>query len=264
MVILVTGASSGIGSSISTYLSAKGHIVYGTSRRSQKEQKNFQWLKLDVNHADSIHQGIEKILKEQGRLDILINNAGLGMISALEESPMNNVNQVMQTNFYGVLHLCQAVIPIMRTQKKGKIINISSIAGLMGLPYRAIYSASKFAVEGLTEALRIELTKFNIQVCTLQPGSIQTDISGNRASFIDPGSIYFNELENIEKIINREVENGLKAMDVAIKVEKIVRRKKIKPKYIVARPFQKMVSCFKYFLPSPIYESLVRKHYEIK
>lgn len=259
----MTGASGGIGYSIAERLSLEGHRVYGSSRRSQ-EKDDFAWVELDVSKKSEIESVIGQIIEKEGRIDVLVNNAGIGMISSLEEAPTSNVNQVMDTNFGGVLRLTQAVLPIMRKQQYGKIINISSIAGLMGLPYRSIYSASKFAVEGLTEALRAEVSKFNIQACTVQPGSIRTDIKANRVSYIPSNSHYQPEISVAEKIIDSEVGSGIDASDVADLIVKLLGKPHLQSKYVVAKPFQKLGTSLKRYLPTQIFERLLMNRYQLK
>lgn len=262
-VVLVTGASSGIGLGIAKHLADQGFTVYGTSRSAQKGS-HFRWLTLDVTSRDSITSAVAKIMDEEGRIDILINNAGLGMVSAMEEAPDENVKQLIDTNFYGTFWLIQEVLPIMRKQVSGKIFNISSIAGLMGLPYRSVYSASKFAVEGMTEALRSEVDRFGIQVCSIQPGSIRTDIKGSRVSHLPADSPYNPELQHVENTINNEVEAGISVDDVAKTIDRLIYKNKLQSKYVVAKPFQKLVANpLRRFLPTAIFEKLLWKHYRL-
>ncbi len=263
-VILVSGASSGIGKAIASYLSDKGHRVIGTSRSPQTQAASFEWEILDVTSQKSVESCIQRVVSKYSRIDILINNAGLGMISSLEEAPMDNINRVLDTNLLGVIRVIQTVLPIMRMQNKGHIINISSIAGLMGLPYRSIYSASKFAVEGLTESLRTEVRKFGIEVCTLQPGSIETDIKESRATYIPRDSVYNPELTEVENIIDAEVAKGIAAILVAKKIEKLIGKKHLHSKYVVAKPFQKLVSAIRPVIPRSMFEKLLMTHYQIK
>jgi len=264
LVILVTGASSGIGHSIASHLALKGYLVIGTSRNSQSSREPFSWEILNVESQTSVQNCIKRIISQHKRIDVVINNAGMGMISSLEEAPMHSIEQVLNTNLMGVVRITQAVLPHMRAQENGKIINISSIAGLMGLPYRSIYSASKFAVEGLTESLRTEVRKFGIEVCTLQPGSILTDIQANRASYIPAESAYNPELIDVERIINEEVSSGIPAKMVALAVERILRKKRLDSKYVVAKPFQKLVTTIQRLLPSSTFERMLMRHYDIK
>ncbi len=262
LVIIVTGASSGIGNAIACQLAHEEHQVYGTSRSPQGSAP-FSWLRLDVMDEISINRAIGEVMDRYGHIDVLINNAGIGMVSALEEAPLQSVHQVMDTNFHGTVRMIKAILPQMRARGSGKIINISSIAGLMGLPYRSIYSASKFALEGLTEALRTEVKKFGVQVCTLQPGSINTDIKEKRVSYLPADSIYNPELSEAEKLMNEEVANGIEADEVALEVVRLISSKKLRSKYVVAKPFQKTGTLLKRWLPPSVFERLLMNHYKL-
>lgn len=263
LVILVTGASTGIGQAIARQLSDKGHCVYGTSR-SSRESASFHWLKLDLLSGRSIQDAVHTIIRKEGRIDVLINNAGLSMISSVEEGPMESVNKVMNANFAGTLILTKTILPLMRAQGQGKIINISSVAGLIGLPFRSAYCASKFALEGLTESLRMEVQKHGIQICTIQPGSIKTKISQHRPSIQIPNSVYKEDLTVTEKKLNEEVLQGFDPKVVARKVEQIIYKPRLRSKYMVAKPYQKIITILKHLLPTRFYEWIIMNHYGIK
>jgi len=262
LVILVTGASSGIGQRTACHLAECGYKVYGTSRHKHTDDQPFAWVQLDVNSKSNVDIAIQDLIQKEGHIDVLINNAGLGMISSFEEAPEENIKKVMETNFGGVLRMIQAILPIMRSQNSGKILNITSLAGSMGLPYRSIYSASKFAVEGLTEALRGEVSKFNIEVCTVQPGSIRTDIKANRVSHLPIDSSYHPELGNAERMIDQEVNAGIDAQDVAELIEQIIRKRKLALRYIVAKPLQKFGTTMKRYFPRRLFEWILVKRYQ--
>ncbi len=260
-VVLITGASSGIGKCVAGHLVKRGYIVYGTSRRPQQELPGMNWLQLDVSRPDQIKSALQVLIAKEGRIDVLINNAGLGMISSCEEAPPENVTRVMETNFGGVLGMTQAVLPKMRAQRSGKIINVSSIAGLMGLPFRSIYSASKFAVEGLTESLRLEVAQFGIQVCSLQPGSIRTEIKASRVSHLPEASPYQPNLNSTSALVDSEVAQGIDALAVAETIENLLKQDFLRSKYIVAKPFQKFSTALRKVLPSTVFEKMLKKHY---
>ena len=179
-VILITGASSGFGKITAQMLSEQGHIVYGTSRKPSEDMNQVKMLVVDVTNSFSVCQAVERILLEQGRIDVLINNAGIGIGGALELATEEEVNIQMNTNFFGVVNTCKAVLSSMRKARKGKIINMSSIGGVMGIPYQGFYSASKFAVEGYSEALALEVHPFHIKVCVVEPGDFNTGFTDNR------------------------------------------------------------------------------------
>lgn len=148
-VVYITGASSGFGKETAKRLSAAGLNVYGTSRKETTDLSNpWSMLKMDVKDSASIRAAVSTVLDKEGRIDVLVNNAGIGAYTPLEEVPIEDLEEVMDTNFKGPLRMCQAILPTMRKQRSGLIINVSSIAGLIGFPYMGTYSASKFALEG--------------------------------------------------------------------------------------------------------------------
>lgn len=178
-VILITGCSSGIGMSAAATLHNRGHRVFATCRRDEDLQKliamGLQALLLDVNDSDSIERAFSKTLQlTQGRLDVLINNAGYGQAGALEDIRRDVMRKQFETNVFGLLELSNLAIPVMRRQGAGRIINISSILGLIGMPFRGAYNASKFAVEGLCDTMRLELKASGIKVITVEPGPIES------------------------------------------------------------------------------------------
>lgn len=180
-VILITGGSSGIGKSVGIYLSEKGFTVYGTSRNPDSIKEHpFNLVKLDVNDTASITSAIEEVIEKEGRIDVLINNAGMGITGPLEDTPTDEMRKVFDTNFFGPIDVMKGVLPQMRIQQSGLIINVTSIAGYMGLPFRGIYSATKGALEIATEAIRMEVKAFNVEVTNVAPGDFATNIASGR------------------------------------------------------------------------------------
>lgn len=181
-VVLITGASSGIGKETARLLSQRGYKVYGAARRIDKmkelEQFGVKLLEMDVTDDDSMTAGITSIIKNEGRIDVLVNNAGYGSYGALEDVPMSEAKYQFEVNIFGLARLTQLVLPYMRQQHSGRIINISSIGGRIGEPHGAWYHATKFAVEGLSDSLRMELKEFGIDVVVIQPGAIKTEWAG--------------------------------------------------------------------------------------
>ena len=170
-VVLITGGSSGIGKSIGEYLTDKGFIVYGTSRFPEKySSSKFPIIKLDVTLSTSINECVSELISKTGQIDVLVNNAGVGITGPLEEIPMEEMKRNFETNLFGPINMINAVLPYMREQKSGQILNITSIAGYMGLPFRGIYSASKGALELITESYRMELKLFGITMSNVAPG----------------------------------------------------------------------------------------------
>ena len=187
-VILITGGSSGIGKSIGEFLFERGYTVYGTSRNPKNyTQSKFPIISLDLAKSESINSCIQAIIEKENKLDVLVNNAGTGITGPIEEIPDVEIKQSFETNFFGPINVIKAVLPQMRKQNSGLIINITSIAGYMGLPYRGIYSASKGALELITEAFRMEIKDFNIHMTNVAPGDFATNIASGRST-VSPSS----------------------------------------------------------------------------
>lgn len=188
-VALVTGSSRGIGFETSLLLSKSDFITYASMRNlgksgtiteiANRENLPLQVVQLDVNSDISIEDAISKIIEEKGRIDVLVNNAGYGLLSPIEEVTLDQVNEQFETNFFGVVRLTKEVLPIMRQQRKGTIVNVSSGVGRVGMPLSSAYAATKFALEGLSESIRYELNEFGINIAIIEPGVIKTNFVEN-------------------------------------------------------------------------------------
>jgi NAD(P)-dependent dehydrogenase (short-subunit alcohol dehydrogenase family) len=264
MVILITGASSGIGRTTAEYFAQKGHIVYGTFRKMTSETLSFKPILMDVTDEISVNDAISRIITNENRLDVVINNAGLGMIGALEDSPEDMAHRLFDTNVWGLLRVCRLALPQMRKQQKGLIINISSIAGTMGLPFRGLYSASKAAVEVLTETLSIETKGFGICVCSVLPGDVRTNINQNRMVADSSHSPYKNVVDAMNKKVNAEVGNAAEPMYITQTIEKIIHSSSPKLHYVAGPPLQKLSIWLKRLLPDKVYENILMSHYGLK
>ena len=223
-VVLITGGSSGIGKAIGEFLLQKDFIVYGTSRNPAKIKNHpFQLLPLDVNDLESISKLIEKVVAAENRLDILINNAGIGITGPVEDTPTIEMRKAFDTNFFGVIDMMKAVLPQMRKQQKGLILNVTSIAGYMGLPYRGIYSATKGALEIVTEAIRMEVKSFGVQVTNVAPGDFATNIATGR--FHTPvfeTSPYKKVYQENLDLMDAHVDSGGDPIEMAQEIYKII------------------------------------------
>jgi len=181
-VILITGASAGIGKAAAKLLASNGHTVYGAARRLDKMQDlkaaGVKLLEMDVTVEESMVKGVQEILRNEKRIDVLVNNAGYGSYGALEEVPISEAKYQFEVNIFGLARLTQLVLPGMREQRSGTIINVSSIGGKLGEPHGVWYHATKFAVEGLSDSLRMELGQFGIDVVVIEPGAIKTEWAG--------------------------------------------------------------------------------------
>lgn len=176
-VVLITGCSTGIGRDLAQRLAQSGCLVVATARNVESLDGLSAALKLplDVTRPDTIERTVKSIIQQFGRIDVLVNNAGYAQCGAVEEVPDEQVHQMFDVNFFGVIRMMQAVLPQMRSQRSGRIINISSIAGKLSTPVNGAYSASKFALEALSDALRLELKPFGVEVSLIEPGAIKTD-----------------------------------------------------------------------------------------
>ena len=260
-VVLITGASSGIGRSTAEYLSGLGHRVFGASR-SQPREANFEWVGMDVTNETSVQEGVGQVLERAGRIDVLINNAGLGIVGPLEETTDELIYQVFNTNVMGFLRVSRAVIPIFRRQRQGKIITTSSIAGEMGLPFRGVYSATKASIEVLTESLSMELMEFNIQVCSVLPGDIATSINQNRLVVEPkPNSVYAPTFTKIHRQINQEVTNADKPIVIARAIARIIDTPHPRLHYTVGPLLQKAAIWMRILLPQRFFERLLMRFY---
>jgi NAD(P)-dependent dehydrogenase (short-subunit alcohol dehydrogenase family) len=263
-VVLITGASSGIGKAIGEFLHQKGFVVYGTSRNPEKiENSVFPLIALDVRNSDSIQTAVAKVIDISGRLDILINNAGIGITGPLEEIPMEEIKANFDTNFFGPIAVMQAVLPQMREQQSGLIINISSIAGYMGLPYRSVYSASKGALSLITEALRMEVKSFGIQITDVAPGDFATNIASGRYHAPSKGSAYEKPYAATLKMMDEHVDSGSNPIEMAEAIYAIIQNRNPRVHYRVGLFLQKFSIVLKKILPDKVYEKMLMNHYKL-
>ncbi len=266
-VILITGVSSGFGRQTARLLADDGHIVYGTIRRETETDKGVNILMLDLTDTDSIKKAVRTVLEREGRIDILVNNAGMHTGGPIETIPDDYIRKQMDTNFLGTVRLTREVLPVMRKQGGGIIINFSSIGGLMGLPFQAFYSASKFAIEGFSEALRMEVKKFKIKVILINPGDFHTNNSANRRGFLAPsseGDPYYDQFTKTLGIIEKDEAGGWEPVVLAKKIVRIVNSRNQRNKYIISSFEQKLAVGLKYILPGKIFAAILESHYKIK
>lgn len=264
-VVLITGGSSGIGKSVGEFLKSKGFIVYGTSRNPQNyPESQFPIVALDVTDNNTIVDCIEDVISKEGKIDVLINNAGAGITGPIEEIPEVEIKRNFDTNFFGPINVIKAVLPHMRKQNIGLIINVTSIAGYMGLPYRGVYSASKGALELITEAFRMEIKGFNIDMTNIAPGDFATNIAAGRyhAPVLD-NSPYKEPYGNTLELMNEHVDSGKDPLLMAKVIFKVINTKHPKVHYKVGEFMQKFSIVLKRILPDKMYEKLLMKHYKL-
>jgi len=225
-VVLITGASSGIGRATALYLSKRGFLVYAGSRTPQKlfdiQNKNIIPIKLDITNSDKIKESLSNIKK----IDILINNAGYGLVSTLEDVTEEEMYNQFNINLFGLIRVTKAILPIMREQRSGIIINISSFLGKIGLPLLTFYNASKYAVEGVTDSLRYELRDFNIRVHSIMPGFFDTNFARDNIKInkklFDSNSPYHHIVSNLVPQIVEQINHGNSSYEVSELILEII------------------------------------------
>lgn len=261
MTIIITGTSAGIGFTLAEYLGRKGHKVFGLSRKNV-ESEFFKTIPTDITNPAQVENAIAEILKTETRVDVLINNAGMGMVGPVEDSTKEDILKLFNLNLVGSVQMMSAVLPKMREQKSGKIINISSIGSEMGLPFRGFYSASKSALDKVTEAIRYEVSPWNIQVCALHLGDIKTRIAENRVK-TNVSEPYQKTFGKVYGLMNSHVDDGTEPLEVAEYIEKLLAKKSWKAHFYFGKFGQKIGVPLKWLLPQNFYENLMRKYNKI-
>ena len=264
-IVLITGASSGIGKSTATYLLKKGYTVYGTSRNPKNiKEFPFNLIALDVLKVDTINAAVKLILDKEGRIDVLINNAGMGITGPIEDTPTEEMRAVFNTNLFGAIDVMKAVLPQMRKQKSGVIINVTSIAGYMGLPFRGLYSATKGALETITEAISMEVKPFGINVVNVAPGDFATNIAAGRYHTpVYEDSAYRENYQANLDLMDAHVDGGMDPIEMAKAIDKIINSKNPKIHYKVGGFMEKFSIVLKRILPDRMYEKLLMSHYKL-
>jgi NAD(P)-dependent dehydrogenase (short-subunit alcohol dehydrogenase family) len=266
-VILITGISSGFGKETARLLGEDGHKVYGTVRKLTEPGEPVSYIKMDLTDPDSIRETVARIVKTEGRIDVLVNNAGMHTGGPIETLPADYIKLQMETNFLGMVYLTREVLPLMRKQGGGTIINVSSIGGLMGLPFQGYYSAAKFAIEGFSEALRMEINQYNIKVVLINPGDFHTNNSANRRNYLAPADNndpYQEQFSKSLSIIENDERKGWDPAILARKMVRIVNCNNPRQRYIIASFEQKLAVILKYMLPGKLFRMILQDHYKVK
>ncbi len=246
-------------------LSQSGHRVYGTTRNLKKfktensDSQTDNVFEVDLTDEKSIQEATGLILKKEGTIDVLINNAGYGTAGAAEETGVTDAMKQFDVNFFAVLRTVNAVLPSMRSQKSGLIINISSIVGQMGIPFQSIYCASKYAIEGYTESLRMEVKNLGIKVVLVEPGDVKTGFTDNREKF-ETSDAYAGAVYRSIDIVESDERKGYPPEKVARLIEKIIREKSPRLRYSTG-PFEQILSLhLKRLVPHKFFEFLIMDH----
>lgn len=271
-VVLIAGASSGMGKAIAEDLSKEGFKVYGTSRKAPEadvagmpvpnEAGGFvKMLQLDVCSDESAKAAVSFVKEKEGRLDILINCAGFALAGAVEDTTHEEAFSEFNTNFFGTHRMCRYAAPIMRQNGKGLIINISSTAGLISVPFQSFYSASKYAMEAMTEAFRMELKPFGIKVSMIEPGDTKTGFTNNRIfAKASSDSVYKNTFERSVARMIRDEQGGPTPVGIVKAVRKIISSGNPPVRQVVG-PINKILAFLKWILPDRLVEFIVTKLY---
>ena len=266
-VVLITGASSGIGQACARRLHQRGYRVYGTSRQADSQAL----IPMDVTSDDSVRRGVEAILECEGRLDVVVNNAGFGLAGAVEDTTLVEAQAQFEVNFFGVVRVCRAVLPLMRHQSEardrrggGTIVNISSIGGLIGVPFQALYCASKHALEGLTEALRMEVRPYGIHVVLIEPGDLNTSFAANRQNVAAAGaSAYADRARRAVSVMAADEMKGTPQDGVARLIGRVIASSSPRLRYMVGPPAERLAVTVKKLLPPRLFEWAIMKYYRV-
>jgi NAD(P)-dependent dehydrogenase (short-subunit alcohol dehydrogenase family) len=263
-VVLVTGASSGVGQATAGLLSHKGFRVFGTSRNpaSARNTPPVEMLPLDVRADDSVRACVEAVLIRCGHIDVLINNAGHELAGALEELSPEEIRGQFETNFFGAVRMVSAVLPSMRQRRDGRIVNVSSLSGLSPIPFLGIYSATKFALEGYTEALRHEVKPFNVHVSLIEPGFLKTPMMNHRQVGANRIPEYDPWRQRALNAVNAFEQKGPGPEVVANTVLDIISSDRPRLRYLIG-PQARSTVRLRRFLPAPTYEQGVGRTFSL-
>lgn len=263
-VVLITGASSGVGQATARLLAQQGYRVFGTSRQPARARAiaGVEMLPLDVRSDESVAACVQAVIQRAGQIDILVNNAGYELAGAAEEISIEEAKAQFETNFFGVLRMVKAVLPLMRRQQQGQIINISSLAGLTPVPFMGVYSASKFAVEGYTDALRQEVRSFNVKVSQIEVGFLNTPMMAHRQVAAQPIADYAPQRQRAFDAFRDYETKGPGPELVADAVLKIITSRRPRLRYLVGQE-AKSIALLKRFLPEGMIDKGVRNTFRL-
>ena len=263
-VVLITGSSSGVGQSTARLLSQKGYKVFGTSRNPASAQtiSGVEVLALDVRSDDSVAACVKAVASGAGRIDVLVNNAAYELAGALEETSIEEAKAQFETNFFGAVRMVNTVLPVMRKQKQGQIINVSSLSGVSSIPFMGFYSASKFALEGYTEALRMEVSPFNIHVSLTEAGFLRTPMMNKRQVSTAQLEEYEGWRQRAFNAIRNHEQKAPGPEMVSEMLLSIITSRNPRLRYLVGRQ-AKFTTRLQRFLPELTYERGKRSTFEL-
>ncbi len=263
-VVLVTGASSGIGQAVATAFAARGFEVFGTSRnpRTTEPIAGVEFVPLDVTDPESVAAAVSTVIQRAGRIDVVVNNAGFGVLGAAEESSAAQAQQLFDTNFFGLVRVTREVLPHLRAQRSGRIINISSVLGFLPAPYSALYSASKHAVEGYSESLDHETREFGVRVLVVEPGFTKTSFEASATDADSPIDGYAPIRDHVKNVLADEITAGDDPAVVADVVVKAATSPRPKLRY-PAGPLARRLALLKRIAPVRLLDSGIRRSFKL-
>jgi NAD(P)-dependent dehydrogenase (short-subunit alcohol dehydrogenase family) len=261
-VVLVTGASSGIGRACAEHLASSGYRVFGAQRRvpaAGAGPAGAEMIAMDVDDDRSVEDGIGAVCARAGRIDAVVNNAGSAWMGSVEDTSIAEARAQLETNFFGALRVCRAVLPTMRAQGGGYIVNISSLAGVLGLPFSGLYSASKFALEGMSESLRHEARRFGVKVVLIEPGDFRTQLATVRrqTAASQTSDVYRDAFARFKAQQDKDEAAAPTPEPVARLVARVLETASPRLRYTVGMPGQRIVVPLKRILPQRLFESLL-------
>jgi NAD(P)-dependent dehydrogenase (short-subunit alcohol dehydrogenase family) len=256
-VVLVTGASAGLGRACADHLDARAWTVIGASRRGTSSG-GWEGLVMDVDDDQSVRDGVAEVLARHGRIDALVAAAGWGLAGPVEHTRLDEAKAQVDTNFWGVVRVVQAVLPAMRAQGQGRLVLMSSIGGIIGIPFQAFYSASKFALEGWGEALAYEVAPYGIPVTLVEPGNFATDFTDSRRMATTSDPAYEGAFRKAVSLMERDERNGAAPQDVAVAVQKILESRKPPRRVSVGKAGERVGLVAKRLLPFRIFQTAAK------
>jgi NAD(P)-dependent dehydrogenase (short-subunit alcohol dehydrogenase family) len=277
-VAVVTGSSTGIGYETALTLTRNGFYTYATMHKLEGESEQkianitksenlpLQVIQLDVNNDKSVIDAINRIVKEKGRIDVTVNNAGYALIGAFEETSMDEITAQFETNFFGAIRVMQAVIPIMRKQRSGRIVNITSMGGRIAIPLDSIYHGTKFALEGLSESLQYELEPFGIKIILIEPGAVGSNFWKNlkmTTKISDPNISVYRQLENnMSEVLKQMVQNTIPPSEVSKVILQAVTSDNPQFRYIVGKDAASIIEA-RGNMSDKEFQNLIKKQFNL-
>jgi NAD(P)-dependent dehydrogenase (short-subunit alcohol dehydrogenase family) len=261
-VVLITGVSMGLGRAAAELLARRGYRVFGTSRKPAEASLSYEMLPLDVRSGESVRACVEEVVRRAGQIDVLVNNAGYGLVGAAEEFSIERLKEQFETNFFGAVRMTQAVLPVMRRQLKGRIVNVSSVAGLIGMSGLSAYCATKFALEGYMESLLLEVERFGIEVCLMEPGFLRTQFGQNFVEGDRPLAAYDGLRSTVRTALLTGLQTAPPPERFAKRLAEILAAPRLRLRYPVTAGPPWIAWC-KRLVPTGLFSRGVRRSYRI-